>query len=111
MIVTNRVTTVAGTVTGEKDAPVADGTVIVFHTDPTRWSDESRYVRAARPDQHGHFELRALPPGEYLAVAIRYVENGRWTDPEYLQSMRRRARPLVLKDGGSETLSLALVDE
>src|SRR5690242_21588188 len=45
--------------------------------DDGRWLEDSRYVRSARPDQQGTFQIKGLPPGDYLAVALEYVEDGR----------------------------------
>jgi hypothetical protein len=82
---------------------------VIFHRDPERWADESRYIRAARPDAQGQFEIRALPPGDYLAAAVGYVEEGEWNDPAYLESIRRYAQPLTVTEGATASLSLKLV--
>ena len=80
--------------------------MIVFADDPSRWSDDSRWVRAVRPDQQGKYQIQGLPPGEYLAVAVDYVEEGSWNDPEYLESLRRHGQRLTLREAESRTLSL-----
>ena len=66
-------------------------------------------MKSARPDQQGKYEIRGLPPGEYLAVAIDYVEEGMWSDPEYLESIRRYGQKVSLTEGASQTISLKLV--
>jgi hypothetical protein len=109
VIVTNRGTTVAGQLADDKGAPVVDGTVLVFADDSSKWSEDSRWVRAVRPDQQGRYEIKGLPPGEYLAVALNYVEDGVWNDPEYLGSVRRYAQTLTLNEGASQSPALKLV--
>ena len=109
IVVSNRVTTVTGQLTDDKGAPLADGTIIVFATASDKWAEDSRFVRAARPDQEGKYQIRGLPPGDYLAVAIDYVQDGMWNDPEYLASVRRYGRKLTLNDGDSRAISLKLV--
>src|SRR3977135_3529614 len=109
VIVTNRVTTIAGQLADDKGAPVVDGTVLLFADDASKWSEDSRWIRAVRPDQQGKYEIRGLPPGEYLAVALNYVEDGMWNDAEYLDSLRREAQKVTLGEGASQTLSLKLV--
>lgn len=54
------------------------------------------------------FALRSehQPPGEYLAVAIDYMEEGIWNDPEYLESIQRYGQKLVLDEAGSQTVAL-----
>ena len=93
----------------DKGVPITDGTVIVFASDPEKWSDESRHVRAVRPDGQGQYQIKGLPAGDYLAVALDYVQDAMWNDPEYLTSIRRYAQKLTLADGDSRTVSLKRV--
>jgi hypothetical protein len=108
IVVTNKVNALAGTVTDANQVATGDGTVLVFADDAQKWIDDSRFVRAARPDQRGTFQIKGLPPGEYLAVALEYVEDGAWNDPEYLESIRRYGQRIRLAESGSQTLSLKL---
>ena len=64
----------------------------------TRWLEDSRYVRSARPDQQGTFQIKGLPAGEYLAVALEYVEDGAWN-----------GQRVKLLDSGSQTIALELI--
>ena len=50
-----------------------------------------------------------MPPGEYLAVALDYVEQGIWNDSEYLESIRRYTQRLTLNEAGARTVALTLV--
>ena len=76
---------------------------------PNEPADSSEYLMHAAffrfVDVHG----MVLPPGDYLAVALEYVEDGSWNDPEYLESIRRYAQRVKLGDSGSQTLALKLV--
>ena len=65
-------------------------------------------MRSARPNQLGQFQIKGLPPGDYLAAAIDFVQDGLWNDPEYLQSIRRDAKKFTLTEGESRTISLTL---
>jgi hypothetical protein len=106
VVITNQVTSVGGQLTDEKNAPLRDATVIVFASDAEKWFESSRTVRATRPDQQGQWQIKGLPAGEYLAIALEYVEDGAWNDPEYLESLRRAAHKLTLVEGGSQTPAL-----
>jgi protocatechuate 3,4-dioxygenase beta subunit len=103
---TDRVTSVEGTLGDDNGAPVADGTVVVFATDSGKWSEESRFVRAARADQKGRYQIKGLPPGDYLAIAIDYVEDGAWNEPEFLESLRQYAQRVTLDAVEPQSLSL-----
>ena len=109
VVVTDRITTVTGRLSDETNAPVADGTVVVFSTDDTKWFEGSRFVRGSRPDQQGRFQIKGLPPGEYFAVAMDFVEEDTWNDPEYLRSLQNAAQKIRLVDGESQALALRLV--
>ena len=81
----------------------------MFANDADKWAEDSRFVRSARPDQEGKYQIRGLPPGDYLAVAIDYVEEGMWNDPEYLESIRRHGQRLTLGESGTQSVALKLV--
>jgi carboxypeptidase family protein len=109
VILTNRVTTVAGQLIDDKGLPLTDGTVIAFATDSDRWVDGSRFVKATRPDQQGQWQIKGLPPGDYLAVAVETVEEGQWNEPDYLESMRRYGQKFSLTEASSQSVALKLV--
>jgi hypothetical protein len=106
---TNRVTTVTGTLTDDNGVPPDEGTVLVFPIERRRWFDGSRFVRAVRPDQSGRYQIKGLPPGDYFAVALEYVEDGAWGEPEYLDSIVKDATGFSLDTEQPRMLSLKLV--
>jgi hypothetical protein len=109
ILLSDRLTSVAGQLTGDGGVPVTGGTVLFFSADSERWFEGSWFVRAVRPDQQGRYEVKGLPPGEYLAVAPEYVQDRMWNDPEYLESLRRDAQKVTIGDGESQTVPLKLV--
>jgi hypothetical protein len=110
VVLTNRVNSIGGQVVDDKGTPLADGTIIVFATDAERWSEDSRFVRSVRPDQQGSYQIRGLPPGDYFAAAVDYVEDGMWNDPEYLESIRRYGQRVTLGETDAQTMTLKLVN-
>jgi hypothetical protein len=109
ILITSRVTDINGQVVDEKNAPMYDATVLLFPVDADRWFENSRSVRATRPDQQGRWQLKALPAGDYLAVALDYIEADAWQDPEYLESVRRYAQRVTIAEGGAEMVTLKVV--
>ncbi len=110
VVVTTRATEINGTVTTSAGNPVKDYTVVVFAADPARWAlPQSRYQAMARPDQEGRFKVRNLPPGDYLAVAVEYLPQGDWNDPEVLDHLKGRAAPVTLDEGESKAIQLKIV--
>ena len=102
---TNRFPTLAGGTTDRKGAPI-EAMVIVFAEDQSKWAEDARMVRTVRSDKAGTFRLTAMPPGEYRAVALEYVLDGDWNDPQFLESLREGASRVTLREGEAGTLAL-----
>lgn len=109
VVLTRKVSTLSGTVTDVKGRPVLDATVVVFPSDERLWTYQSRFIRAARPDQSGQYRIAALPPSDsYLVVALQGLEDGQAGDPEFLASIRDLAARVALGDGEQKALDVPL---
>ena len=106
---TNRATSITGTVTDDRGQALKDYTVVIFAEDQAKWTlAMNRWMSSARPDQEGRFRFSNLPPGAYNAIAVEYVAAGEWTDPEWLARAAKKATRLTLDEGASKTLDLKL---
>jgi hypothetical protein len=105
---TDKVTQINGVVTNSRGEPLKEYAVVVFAEASERWQPPTRFVRAGRPDQEGRFQIRGLPPGRYLAVAVEYLEQGSESDPEQLERLKQSASPLSLDEGETRQLDLKL---
>ncbi len=108
VVLTSRSTAISGTVTDSKGDPASDYAVVVFAEDSAKWGFMSRYISMARPDQQGAFQVKQLPPAQYLVVAVPYLEDGEQTNPETLERLRPLATGLDLAEGDQKTLALKL---
>jgi hypothetical protein len=112
VVLTDRVTELAGTVTSGSFASAnadTDATVVVFTDDESKWSYPSRFVRSVRASADGTFQLTGLPPSlDYRAVAVDYLEDGEEHDPEFLKRMRDRAVRFSLREGERRAVDLRL---
>ena len=108
ILLTDKVTGLSGTIRDARQQPTFAGTVVVFSADPSKWVEGGRCVKSARPDRQGRYQVRGLPPGEYLAIALDYVEDGIWNDPEYLEGIRTRAVRFTLTEAELKSLDLEL---
>jgi protocatechuate 3,4-dioxygenase beta subunit len=106
IVLSDRVSRVDGAVIDAKGNGVTDATVIAFPRDPDKWTWQTRAIKAARSGKDGRFQMSGLPPGEYVAVAVDYIENGEWNDPEFLKSAIEGAPSFVLAESGTATLTL-----
>jgi hypothetical protein len=102
----DKVSDLSGTVKDANGAPVKDYVLVVFPQDNKLWSGTSRYVRSARPNQDGAYDIKGLPPGSYYAAVVESLENGRQGDPALLESLRTRAKQFSLSEGQTLTLDL-----
>ena len=68
----------------------------------------TRWTQSARPDQEGRFRLQNLPAGNYYAIAVDYVAQGEWGNPEWLARARDKATTFTLSEGSTQPLNLKL---
>lgn len=107
IVITEKSTDISGRVTDVRGSAMTDATVVIFPADEARWTYQSRFVRAARPDQEGRFQIRGLPPYDrYLAVAVQGLEDGQAGDPEFLRRIRDQGTDFTLGDGEMRALDL-----
>lgn len=106
---TDRPSVVSGAVR-TKDG-VADGaaSVAVFPADSKRWIDygwQPRQITSARVDEKGHYEIRGLPRGDYMIVAIDDAAMAVWNSPDLFVALSRIAERLQLSDGDLRVVDL-----
>jgi hypothetical protein len=108
VLLTSQTTEIAGSVTNERGQPEKDYTVVVFAEDIGKWGPLSRFISVGRPDQEGRYKVKDLPPADYLAIALDYVQQGEWSDPAFLERMTSRATSFRLGAGETKALDLKL---
>jgi protocatechuate 3,4-dioxygenase beta subunit len=108
IVLTDKLTTLSGTVRDARGQPVIDYTVAIFPDQLPEGMVPGRYTRVVRPDQQGRFETRGLPPGNYLAAAVESLEQGGHWDPAFRKHIEPAARRFRLTEGQSATVELSL---
>ena len=98
---------VQGTLSDEQGKP-AEGTVLLFPEEASKWGEDARLVRSTRPDLAGAFEFRNVIPGSYLIVPLEYVRDGEWADPEFLENLRDKGHRVRVDDKGAPPIQLTL---
>lgn len=108
VVLTSRTTEVTGGVKAGSE-PATDYTVVIFSEDPEKWTAPlPRHIASARPNQQGRFQIRNLPAGSYYAIALEYIPQGDWNDPDVLDRLKTRASRFTLAEGESQILDLTL---
>jgi protocatechuate 3,4-dioxygenase beta subunit len=108
VVLTSKMQEVTGGVTAGNQ-PATDYTVVVFSEDAEKWTAPmTRYVTFTRPNQQGRYRVTSLPPGSYYAIAVDYIAQGDWNDPEVLTRLKAQATRFSLSEGEVQTLDLKL---
>jgi hypothetical protein len=72
---------------------VLDATVVIFPANKDLWTYSSRYIRTARPDTNGKYNVKSLPPTEdYMIIAVQNLEQGQGADPNSWRELSKRQR-------------------
>jgi hypothetical protein len=109
IVMTQKVTDLSGLITDERNRPIVDATVIVFPANKELWTFASRYIRTARPDTNGRYDIRTLPPSEdYMVIAVQNLESGQGGDPEFLARAIEEAKKLSLAEGETKAVDIKL---
>jgi hypothetical protein len=109
VVLTKKITTVSGLVADSRGNPALDSTVVVFPADDRLWTFQSRFIKAARPDQDGRYRVTGLPGStSYLVVALQGLEDGQAGDPEFLASIKDQATGFELGEGDTKSVDIKL---
>jgi len=108
VVLTALSTEVSGLVNDDRGRPVKDYTVVVFAEDSAKWTPDTRFVAVGRPNQDGRFSVKDLPPADYLAVALDYVQQGEWFDPSFLDRIKGQATAFRLGEGETKVVELKI---
>jgi hypothetical protein len=106
MTLTDKVASVAGVVRGRDGQALPQYTVILLPRDALDPAAASRWIRTARSDGNGRFEVRRVLPGRYVAAVVEDIEQGQQFAPEFQQRIRRGARELAINEGQRLTIDL-----
>jgi hypothetical protein len=108
VVFTDRIAEISGTLKDEQGAAVNGYTVLAFPADAALWHPQARHIMTTRPDQTGTFQLRGLPPGEYLVAPIDPAEQGAWFDPAFLNAHSAGAARVRLGEGETKRQDLTV---
>jgi hypothetical protein len=96
---TDRMTSLSGTLQNASGRPTSDFTVVAFPSDSAYWLPQARRIQATRPSTDGRFGFHGLPPGDYRLAVVPDVEPGQWYDPIWLRQVQPAGVSITLTDG------------
>jgi len=106
VIFTDKISSLGGVVRDARGNGMGNVSVIAFPLDSRLWMPQSRQIITARTDSSGAYRMSAVPPGDYLAVAVDDVEQGEWFDPEFLDQIKDDAIKVKVGEGEQKTQDL-----
>ena len=110
---TDRPISIMGTVRTPSGAPDTEALVIVFPTNPARWSRNGvapMRLRNTRVTPLGTFRLPVVPPGDYFLAAMHDAAVVNGISPALLQELSKHAVRLRLDEGATVTQELRRVE-
>lgn len=112
VVLTDRTTTVTGTVRDTRGVGRNDFIVVFFPVGQLDGEERAARQRTIRPDPDGVYRIRNLPPGDYVAVAVPAMSlpiDAEW-DPAFFEKVRSTATGLKLAEGQTLALNLDLIE-
>jgi len=106
VVLTDRVSSVAGTV---KDKNAA---VVLFPADRTLWTGvgfNPTLIKTTLADENGQFTLKPFPAGDYCVLAVPREERRDWLEPGYFERAVAVATRVTLGWGDQRAMSLSIV--
>jgi hypothetical protein len=107
VVLTDRVSRVGGLVTDDDERPAPRALVVLLPTDRDRWG-VARLVRTAFTDHDGLFAIDGLVEGDYQVIAVPWLPDLAWRDPDVLGALWSRTASVRMFAGEDQTLSLEL---
>jgi hypothetical protein len=103
---TNLEQTISGTLRDRIGRPAVSQALLLFPSDPQRWTIRSSPARLVRPAEDGSFEFRDLRAGDYRLVVLADPDPDEVLDPLYLALLLPSALAVPLAPGEHKTLDL-----
>ena len=109
LTITDRPTSITGTLFDQLGRPTPEFAVIVFSTDRAHWTSAPRRTSGlVKLGPDGTFAVKGLPPGEYYLVAVTDVEPAQLTDPAVLELLASGGIRVVLAEGEKKIQDIRL---
>lgn len=98
---------IEGSVQNAKDDPAAGAKVTLIPDAGHR--SYSRYYKTADADEHGHFSIKGVAPGEYKIYAWEDIEAGAYQDPDFVKPHESDGQSVSIKERAHENVQLKAI--
>ena len=109
--VTDRLTTLAGTIRDRAGQLASNSGVVIFPVDRAQWKNfgnQPSRIRYVAGSTTGSYSVRGLPAGDYLIVGIDDGSASRWQDPAFFEAAARVATRFSIDWAESKTMDVVV---
>jgi hypothetical protein len=107
VVLSNTGARIEGAVSDVADRRATDFAVVAFSVNRANWFSGSRHVMWATTRPDGSFDIKDLPPGDYLVTAVDALPPADWQAHDGLDALISRASRVTLRDGEARTMTLS----
>jgi hypothetical protein len=101
LTLTDRRTTLSGTLHTSSGLPAPEYFIVVFPADPALRLAGSRRVKLTRPASDGSYSFSDLPAGNYRLVALTDAEPVTWNSAEFLDAIGEQGVAVRVNEDGA----------
>ena len=114
VVLTDRPSSVSGSVTDQRGVSAGDSWILVFPSDHALWQESgllppSRFKRLT-PGADGRYEITLLP-GDYSIVALKRQPPSDWQHPGFLKQVAAAATAVSIREGDRSVKNLRVRDQ
>jgi len=108
VLVSDKGATIEGTVLGGEKKPFPNAEIIALPYDP-KLRKSYALLQKTTADQQGHFKLRGVRPGEYIALALEDPQEQPFTEDTFLKQNSAQIQTVKAEAGSKQKLELQVI--
>ncbi|MGE5357929.1 MAG: MSCRAMM family protein [Bacteroidales bacterium] len=106
VVLTDRVTHLSGTVSDEQGNAADSAYVMLVPADSSKPLFGGRYLRSTMARGGNPWKVDALPPGDYVAIALRSTQGLDTQDSDFLDRVRKTGTRFTVREGETKDVPL-----
>lgn len=96
-------------VSGPGGKPAVESTVVLLPSQPDQRVEA--LTKQADTDDTGHVKFTGVPPGSYIALSWKQVDDGAWFDPDFLKRFEKNAESVTVDSKATRKVELKEIPE